>query len=419
MLYYKKVEIYYGFNIMTNFNEYFLMEEKDVLLYVKNKLKYFSQNDNITCKEIGDGNINYVYRISNGKDSIILKQAGVHTRSNSSGRILDINRNAREAEVLSFYGSILPDLAPKIISIDRVMNLFVMEDLKSFLVLRDALMKGQIYHHLQEQITDFLVETTLSTADFFMDPFTKKENVVKYTNKELCKISEELVFREPFFNVLKENVFSESLNKFVEDNLYNNKQLQLEAAKLKYEFMNNPQALIHGDLHTGSIFVDENYIKVMDCEFAFYGPIGYDLGTIMANFIFSYVYHFYVTKDRNYTSFLFKVIDDILRLFKNKFTTKFLHESNDISVQNDYFIEYYLLEVLKTGFGICGLELLRRTTGCARVKEIESVADDDMRSKIEYTLLNIGIECLSYRDRLSEEEKFMKFIDNIIENIDL
>ena len=183
--------------------------------------------------------------------------------------------------------------------------------------------------------------------------------------------------------------------------------------------MNNPQALIHGDLHTGSIFVDEDYIKVMDCEFAFYGPIGYDLGTIMANFIFSYVYHLYVTKDKNYISFLFKVIDDILRLFKNKFIAKFLNESNDISVQNDYFIEYYLLEVLKTGFGICGLELLRRTTGCARVKEIESVSDDDIRRNIEYTLLNIGIECLSYRDRLSEEEKFMKFVDNIIDNINL
>ena len=46
---------------MLRFNEYFLMEEKDVLFYVKNKLKYFNQEDNITCKEIGDGNINYVY----------------------------------------------------------------------------------------------------------------------------------------------------------------------------------------------------------------------------------------------------------------------------------------------------------------------------------------------------------------------
>ncbi|WP_300369356.1 S-methyl-5-thioribose kinase [Brachyspira sp.] len=404
---------------MLEFKEYFLMEDKDVLLYVKNELKYFSQNDNITCKEIGDGNINYVYRISNGKESIILKQAGVHTRSNSSGRVLDTNRNSREAEILSYYGSILPDLSPKIIHIDRVMNLFVMEDLKDFIVLRDALIKGQIYNHLQEQLTDFLVESTLSTADFFMEPFAKKENAVKYTNKELCKISEELIFREPFFNVLNENVFSEQLKEFVNDNLYNNKQLQLEAAKLKYEFMNNAQALIHGDLHTGSIFVNENYIKVMDCEFAFYGPIGYDLGTIMANFIFAYVYHSNVTKDKNYRSFLFNVIEDILRLFKNKFITKFFNDCNDISVKNDDYIEYYLFDVLKTAFGICGLEILRRTTGCARVKEIESIDDADTRKNVEYILLNIGIECLSYRDRLPEEEKFMKFIDNIIDNIDL
>ncbi|WP_295162476.1 S-methyl-5-thioribose kinase [uncultured Brachyspira sp.] len=403
---------------MLRFNEYFLMEEKDVLFYVKNKLKYFNQEDNITCKEIGDGNINYVYRVSNGKDSIILKQAGAYTRSNSSGRILDIKRNSREADILSYYGDILPDLAPKIIYTDRVMKLFVMEDLKDFTILRDALMKGQIYNHLQEQITDFIVESTLTTADFFADPFVKKDNVKKYTNKELCKITEELVFREPFFNVLNENIFSDELSTFINDKLYNNKDLHLEAAKLKYEFMNNAQALIHGDLHTGSIFVNENYIKVADCEFAFYGPIGYDLGTIIANFIFAYVYHFNVTKYKNYMSFLFAVINDILRLFKNKFISKFINDINDISAKNEDFIEYYMLDVLKTSFGICGLEILRRTTGCARVKEIESIDDDEIRKNVEYTLLNIGIECIINRDRLPNEEKFMKFIDNIILNID-
>lgn len=402
---------------MLRFNEYFLMEEKDVLLYVKKKLKYFKADDNITCKEIGDGNINYVYRISNGEKSIILKQAGVHTRSNSSGRVLDVNRNRREAEVLSYYGDILPDLAPEVICIDKVMNLFVMEDLKDYIPLRDALIKGHIYHHLQEQITDFLVESTLSTADFFIDSFIKKDNAAKYVNKELCKISEELVFREPFFNVLNENSFSASLNDFVKTNLYDNKHIQLEAAKLKCEFMNHSQALIHGDLHTGSIFVKDDCMKIMDCEFAFYGPIGYDVGTIVANFIFAYIYHLVITNDKNYTSFLYKVIDDIIKLFKDKFITKFIHESIDVSVQNDGFIEFYLLEVLKTSYGICGLEILRRTTGCAKVKEIESVTDEDTRKKMEYILLNLGIECIIYRDKLSEEDKFMKFVDNVIQNL--
>ena len=417
MLYFKNKNLYMGL-IMIKFNEYFLMEEKDVIAYIKNELKYFNSNDKITCKEIGDGNINYVYRISDGSNSIILKQAGVHTRSNSSGRVLDINRNTREAEILSYYGSLLPDLAPKIIHIDKTMKLFIMEDLKGYLVLRDALIQGQIYHHLAEHISEFIVETTLSSADFFIDTFYKKDNVAKYINKELCKISEELVFREPFFNLLNENVFSSSLKQFVKNNLYDNKILQSEAAKLKYEFMNTAQALIHGDLHTGSIFVNEDYIKVMDCEFAFYGPIGYDLGNIIGNFIFAYIYHINVTNDKNYTSFLFHVINDIIKLFKNKFITKFIHDTNDISVKNDYFIEFYLLEVLKTSFGICGLEIIRRTTGCARVKEIESVEDEEIRRNIEYTLLNIGIECIMYRDRISEEENFMEVIDKVISKID-
>ena len=399
---------------MVRFNKYFLMEEKDVLLYAKNKLKYFNPNDNITCKEIGNGNINYVYRISNGKESIILKQAGIHTRSNSSGRVLDVNRNTKEAEILSYYSTILPNLSPKIFHIDKIMNLFCMEDLKEYLVLRDALMQGNIYYHLQEQISDFLVESTLSTADFFMDTFSKKDNVAKYINKELCNISEELVFTEPFFNLLKENVFSDSLKPFVQEHLYSNTSLQTEAAKLKYEFMNNAQALIHGDLHTGSIFVNDNYVKVMDCEFAFYGPIGYDVGTIIANFIFSYIYHINVTNDRNYISFLFKLIDDILVFFKNKFVIKFLNDSKDISVKNNDFVSFYLSNVLKTSFGICGLEILRRTTGCARVKEIESVSDDKVRSHIEYTLLNIGIEFIINRDKLSNSETIMEFVENIV-----
>jgi 5-methylthioribose kinase len=52
--------------------------------------------------------------------------------------------------------------------------------------------------------------------------------------------------------------------------------------------MTTTQALIHGDLHTGSIFINENSLKVIDPEFAFYGPMGYDVGNIIANLIFAW-----------------------------------------------------------------------------------------------------------------------------------
>lgn len=396
---------------MSKFDKYFLMNEKDILEYAKKKLKYFNSK-NITCREIGDGNLNYVYRVQDNKKSIIIKQAGVRTRSDSSGRILDINRNKREAEILNYYGKKFPKLAPKIYRIDETMKLFVMEDLKDYIILRDALIKGKIIQHLPEQITDFIVETALSTADFFTEAFDKKNEVVKYTNKELCKISEELVFTEPFFNTLKENVFGNRLKKYVEKEFYKNKKLQFEAVKLKYEFMNNTQALIHGDLHTGSIFTNDKYIKVMDCEFAFYGPIGYDLGTIIANLIFSYVYHLNIGKNnKKFLAFIYNSVNEILKLFKSKFLNKCNKDIIDISAKNEKFIKYYLNNVIKYSFGICGLEIIRRTTGCARVKEIESVTDDKKRAKIEYTLLKIGKECIMKRDELTNVKNFMKFVD--------
>ena len=395
---------------MNKFNKYFLMNEKDILEYSKEKLKYFDSKNKITCKEIGDGNLNYVYRVKNNKKSVIIKQAGVRTRSNSSGRILDINRNKREAEILTYYGKKFPKLAPKIFYIDETMKLFIMEDLKDCIILRDALIKGKILYHLPEQITDFIIETTLSTADFFTDAFSKKNEVIKYTNKELCKISEELVFTEPFFNLLKENVFSKRLKKYVEKEFYKNKKLQFEAAKLKYEFMNNPQALIHGDLHTGSIFTNDKYIKVMDCEFAFYGPIGYDLGTLIANLIFSYVYHLNITNNKKFMRFIYNAINDIIKLFKKKFLIKFKKDIKDISAKNEEFKKYYLDNILKYSFGICGLEIIRRTTGCARVKEIESVSDEKKRADIEYNLLKIGKEVIMQREKLIKVADFTNWL---------
>ena len=70
--------------------------------------------------------------------------------------------------------------------------------------------------------------------------------------------------------------------------LYEDAALHLEIAKIKFEFMNNAQALIHGDLHTGSIFVRQDSTRVFDPEFAFFGPMGYDIGNVVANLIFAY-----------------------------------------------------------------------------------------------------------------------------------
>ncbi|MEI3339727.1 MAG: hypothetical protein V8R80_07085 [Eubacterium sp.] len=98
-----------------------------------------------------------------------------------------------------------------------------------------------------------------------------KKNPFAHSSTLSCADFRDLVFTEPFMDYNhRNNVFPPNAD-FVKKELYDDTALQLEAAKIKFEFMNNAQSLIHGDLHTGSIFINKDHIFVFDPEFAFYG----------------------------------------------------------------------------------------------------------------------------------------------------
>ena len=64
-------------------------------------------------------------------------------------------------------------------------------------------------------------------------------------------------------------------------------------------FCERAQALIHGDLHTGSVMVTHDSTQVIDPEFAFYGPMGFDIGAFLANLILAYFSQDGHADDRN------------------------------------------------------------------------------------------------------------------------
>lgn len=48
---------------MSRFNSHFRMNIEDAVLYAKEKLDIFDENANLKAEEIGDGNINYVFKV--------------------------------------------------------------------------------------------------------------------------------------------------------------------------------------------------------------------------------------------------------------------------------------------------------------------------------------------------------------------
>ena len=379
------------------YQEHFLLDCDEVISYVKEK-NLFLENDDLTVKEIGDGNINYIFKVENKIDgkSIVLKQADKLLRS--SGRPLDLARSKIEANILRIENNLAPHFVPEIYFYDEIMCVLAMEDISEYKNLRTELVAGKIFPNFADNISEFLSRTLLLTTDLFMDKFEKKKNVKEFINPELCDISECLVFTEPYDNNKNRNIITTGNEEFVENMLYKNEDLHFAILKLREKFMNYSQSLIHGDLHSGSIFINEKGIKIIDPEFSFYGPMAYDIGNVIGNLYFPlYRAKFFMEdskKKEEFINWLEKCILDIPILFSKKCKLLWEKYSNDRLLKNKKFRDYYIENIIKDSLAYAGTEIIRRTVGDTKVLELTSLENSEKKLELERSLINKAISMI-------------------------
>lgn len=376
------------------YQEHFLLDCDEVISYVKEK-NLFLENDDLTVKEIGDGNINYIFKVENKIDgkSIVLKQADKLLRS--SGRPLDLARSKIEANILRIENNLAHHFVPEIYFYDEIMCVLAMEDISEYKNLRTELVAGKIFPNFADNISEFLSRTLLLTTDLFMDKFEKKKNVKEFINPELCDISECLVFTEPYDNNKNRNIITTGNEEFVENMLYKNEDLHFAILKLREKFMNYSQSLIHGDLHSGSIFINEKGIKIIDPEFSFYGPMAYDIGNVIGNLYFPlYRAKFFMEdskKKEEFINWLEKCILDIPILFSKKCKLLWEKYSDDKLLKNRKFRDYYIENIVKDSLAYAGTEIIRRTVGDAKVLELTNLETSEKKLELERRLINKAI----------------------------
>lgn len=379
------------------YQEHFLLDCDEVISYVKEK-NLFSENANLTVKEIGDGNINYIFKVENKIDgkSIVLKQADKLLRS--SGRPLDLARSKIEANILRIENNLAPHFVPEIYFYDEIMCVLAMEDISEYKNLRTELVAGKIFPNFADNISEFLSRTLLLTTDLFMDKFEKKKNVKEFINPELCDISECLVFTEPYDNNKNRNIITTGNEEFVENMLYKNEDLHFAILKLREKFMNYSQSLIHGDLHSGSIFINEKGIKIIDPEFSFYGPMAYDIGNVIGNLYFPlYRAKFFMEdskKKEEFINWLEKCILDIPILFSKKCKLLWEKYSDDKLLKNRKFRDYYIENIVKDSLAYAGTEIIRRTVGDAKVLELTNLETSEKKLELEKELISKAISMI-------------------------
>jgi 5-methylthioribose kinase len=353
----------------------------------------FPNNACLQVCEIGDGNINFVYRIKDELSgrSVIVKQAQPYLRSSGKDRNLTTDRIRIESEVMKIQGEICPDLVPRIYHQDMKEALFVMEDLSDHEIMRKGLIRGKRYPLFPEHIGTFMAHTLYKTSDFTLEAKEKKAMQARFINPEMCEITEKLVFTVPYYDDQTTRYTPGAEIEGIA--LRNNEPLKMEVAKLKEAFLTSAQALIHGDLHTGSLFVTETSTKAIDQEFAYYGPMGFDVGAVLGNLVLNYAAHEYhspvAAERQSFRDYLLDTIQGVWQVFDREFNRLWQEHNQETTAQAKGYREDYLSRLFADSLGFAGCKIIRRI-GRAQVEDFTSISDPDIRAKAERLALKIG-----------------------------
>jgi hypothetical protein len=168
---------------------------------------------------------------------------------------------------------------------------------------------------------------------------------------------------------------------------------------LKKGFLTETEALLHGDLHTGSVFADNHETKVIDPEFAFYGPAGFDIGQVFANLLFQVI----VNEDKR--DLFINHIERVWNVFEEQYAFLWNTENKVAAAKTSTFLNYQLNKFFEDSLGFAGCELIRRTIGLSHVADLDGIENEQTRiAAKQKTLEAIG--------RISSEGDSMMQIEN-------
>lgn len=366
--------------------------------------------------EVGDGNLNLVFIVESREGSVIVKQALPYVRLVGDSWPLPLKRAFFEYHALIRQADRDPGSVPKILHFDEGQALIVMERLHPHIILRQQMIAGKTVSKLGDTIGRFCARNAFRGSDLSMDTAKKKADLALFSdNVELCDITENLVFTDPYFDAEMNHYTTPQLDNIVAE-LRNDQMLKIEVQHMKRAFSAKAETLCHGDLHAGSIMVTERESRVIDPEFAFYGPIGFDIGMLIGNYLMAYhatsAHISDATACAAYQDWILQTIDETWTAFCDEFSQlwhaertgilypKSLYEDQGHFMASNLALEQFLDEIFEDLLGFAGIEMHRRILGLAHIAEFEVIEDQDKRAPLETRSLKLGQALVMNRHRL-------------------
>lgn len=362
------------------------MEQTYEFLSAENIPGYLAARDEISSvidssslvemQEVGDGNLNIVFIVKDNKGrGIVLKQALPYVRLVGPSWPMSPDRARIEYETTVIHSQAAEHLVPRIYFYDTDRYIIAMEDLSDHKVWRTALNNGEMNFGTAESVGEYIAKVTFATSIFGAGGAAHKKGIARAINPEICLITEDLVFTEPYFPGDRNSYLPS--NEADAQAIISDKQMVLEMGKLKFKFMTASEALIHGDLHTGSVMVrsmadgTEISTRAFDSEFSFYGPIAFDIGALIANFYIAMARSTALGRSEHV-----EFVQTLPSALWDSFETHFrqLWPSRvDRRVYSDELLDVLFKEWKEEAFGFAAAKMARRIVGLAKASDIETL----------------------------------------------
>lgn len=400
--------------VTLRMSAYHPLTEEEAIALARTIPGRFTDRARLSCREIGDGNLNLVFQVTdeNSAQSIIIKQAVPYAKVVGESWPLSLNRARIERQALEIQHRLCPDLVPKVYAYSDEMAYTIMEDLSEYTIMRKGLIHGASYPRFAEHIGQFLARTLFYTSDLGMNQQEKKELAGRFINPDLCKITEDLIFEDPYRNSANNN-FPNCIADEAEA-LRNDLALHFEVALLREKFLSHGQALLHGDLHTGSVFVTPESTKVIDPEFAYFGPMGFDIGAVIGNLLLNYVAQPGWNESGEEISTrqarLLDMAAEVWNRFEAMFRELWDKELVDEMAKTPGYQDYYLAQVLRDAVGFAGCKMIRRIVGLAHVADIDQIQDERIREAAQRQGLAIGKHLVRQHRSINDVEDLRQLV---------
>ena len=352
-----------------------------------------------SIEEVGDGNLNLVFLVRGPECGFAAKQALPYVRLVGESWPLPLSRAHYEHMALVHQARHAPGLVPAIRHYDEKLALIVMELLEPHIIMRRGMISGTIYPRFADDISTFMAASLYQTSLLALSAESFKGLVADFAgNTALCRITEDLIFTEPYI-VAENNHWTSPWLDGHAAAIRGDSDLKSAISRLKIKFMGSPEAMIHGDLHTGSVMVTSEDTSVIDPEFAFMGPMGFDVGAILANLLlnyFSQIGHEERPGERDaYRDWVLETVSDVWTKFRRKFLEQWKEQAGGDGFPAALFQdrlgrlaiarerEAYMDRLFEDSMGFAAAKMIRRILGLAHNIDLEWIEDPETRATAE------------------------------------